>query len=129
MNHSNNQPAERPLPSTEGSWDGELRPETEEEYLAIKPLVEIVKIRYPDELNIEGLEPALTSDIAQIAVAYANTLLARREREMLKEKAKEIHSLNDVFADIDEDELSEADRGYISAVNDCHRLLLNPNKN
>src|SRR3990167_3729290 len=35
---------------------------------AVKPRVEIMKARYPKGCNIEGLEPALTSDIAEIVL-------------------------------------------------------------
>ena len=40
----------------------------EQMYLVVKPLVEKMKAKYPTDLNIDGLEPALTSDIAEIAL-------------------------------------------------------------
>lgn len=39
-------------------------------YRKVKPFVKKIKKRYPKELNIEGLEPALTSDIAEIAYHF-----------------------------------------------------------
>lgn len=40
----------------------------EKMYMKIKPLVKRMKAKYPKESNIEGLEPALTSDIAEIVL-------------------------------------------------------------
>lgn len=50
-------------------------------YERVKPLVEKMKAKYPQDL--EGLEPALTSDIAEIVleVLAAETLKAREEVE------------------------------------------------
>ena len=40
----------------------------EEMYVKMKPLVEKMKAKYPKDCNIEGLEPALTNDIAEIVL-------------------------------------------------------------
>ena len=53
----------------------------EETYKRIKPLVERMKAKYPKELNIEGLEPALTNDIAEIVLKQRKDL----QREVKKE--------------------------------------------
>ena len=37
-------------------------------YLAIQPHMKKIKARYPEELNIEGLEPALNDDVAEVVL-------------------------------------------------------------
>lgn len=54
----------------------------EEMYAAITPKMEEIKARYPRELNIEGLEPALTSDVAEICLEQVKLALQQREEEL-----------------------------------------------
>lgn len=54
----------------------------EEMYRVVSPLVERMKAKYPPELNMDGLDPALTSDIADIVL------------EILSHKAEEIRKLD-----------------------------------
>jgi hypothetical protein len=61
----------------------------EEMYRRVKPLVEKMKAKYPAELNMEGLEPALTSDTAEIALEVCLADRKERDRE-LAEKVKEM---------------------------------------
>ena len=49
----------------------------QEMYTRIIPLVEEIKKRYPKELNIEGLEPALTNDIAEICLIIEKEMVER----------------------------------------------------
>lgn len=51
--------------------------EIEKMYTKVKPLVEKMKANYPEEINLEGLEPALTNDIAEIVLQMLS--LARAE--------------------------------------------------
>lgn len=48
----------------------------EKMYKTIKPLVEKMKAKYPSELNMDGLEPALTNDIAEIVLSRISTILS-----------------------------------------------------
>lgn len=74
------------LYSTNRVWKEELKgnagayevKDIEEMHTKIKPLVERMKAKYPIELNLEGLEPALTSDITEIVL------------EVCKEKQDEV---------------------------------------
>ena len=47
--------------------------ELEKMYLRVKPLVKKMRAKYPKELNLEGLEPALTNDIAEIVLKILST--------------------------------------------------------
>lgn len=49
----------------------------EEWYIKVKPFVEKMKEKYPFVCNIEGLEPALTSDISEIVFSFVQA--AREE--------------------------------------------------
>lgn len=69
----------------EESW------EINEMYLRIKPLVEKMRAKYPKELNMEGLEPALTNDIAEIVIEFTKPLLSQVREEAYK-KAIELFS-------------------------------------
>lgn len=42
-------------------------------YVRIKPLVAKMRAKYPKECNIDGLEPALTNDIAEIVLKVIAT--------------------------------------------------------
>ena len=54
----------------------------EEMYRRIEPLVEKMKAKYPPELNMEGLEPALTNDIAEVVLEVLEEDL-RVERQFI----------------------------------------------
>ena len=51
----------------------------EEMYKKVEPLWNKIKKRYPKECNVDGLEPAIISDIAEIALS-----LLTAEREALR---------------------------------------------
>ncbi len=57
-------------------------------YKTVSPLVEIMKSHYQKEINIEGLEPALTADIIEI-VQIEN----KRVVEEVIEKVKKINTV------------------------------------
>lgn len=44
----------------------------EDIYDLIQPKMAEIKARYPKELNIEGFEPALSSDVAEVIAWYIN---------------------------------------------------------
>lgn len=54
--------------------------EIEKMYEKIKPLVVEMKSRYPENMNIEGFEPALTSDIAEIVLKLLSAQQAENGR-------------------------------------------------
>ena len=66
------------MPSTVRAWiDTHFTPKStkvqvskEELYKIIQPKWEEIKKRYPNKLNVDGLEPALTADIAEIIEWY-----------------------------------------------------------
>lgn len=65
-------------------------------YEKVKPLVEKMKAKYPEELNLEGLEPALINDIAEIVLE----MLENREKEivkLIKEKGLHLGYANDII--------------------------------
>lgn len=50
-----------------------MRKETYKEiYNIVEPLIEKMKSKYPADTNIEGYEPALTSDIVEIVIQVLN---------------------------------------------------------
>lgn len=65
----------------------------EELYEKVTPLVEKMKAKYPTEINIEGLEPALSTDITEIV---ASLLASQRETlavEIEVEKLDEVEKI------------------------------------
>ena len=63
-----------------------LRKGIEEMYEFITPLVDKMKAKYPSNINIEGLEPALTNDIAEIIL----DVLSSQESKIREEIAGKI---------------------------------------
>ena len=64
----------------------------EEMYVKMKPLVEKMKAKYPKDCNIEGLEPALTNDIAEIVLQAVAEYKAELDEELVKEIINELTS-------------------------------------
>lgn len=99
--------------------------ELDEMYLKVEPLVEKMKAKYPPELNMEGLEPALSSDIAEIVLA----ILASHQREVEEsvEELRKDYSLKDYS----HSELSAGlvYEGYNQAIDDTLSILRGEERN
>lgn len=59
--------------------------ELERMFERVESLVDKMRAKYPPELNIEGFEPALTTNIAEIALVIEKECVQQREREVLED--------------------------------------------
>lgn len=78
--------------------------------MTIEQKVKEIKSRYPEQCNIEGLEPAFSSDITE-AIHYGIKLENERIREGLLEAFNEMYScLEDVVGQYGGDFISTSER-------------------
>lgn len=92
----------------------------EKMYVRIEPLVEEMKAKYPKECNIEGLEPALRNDIAEIALIIESQTRNSVLEELPEEKI--IHSYMETQGDGHSKE-------YCEGWNDYRMVMINQLKN